>query len=146
MNWVDERFAEQQAYIDNIAGFWNEMRDSAGDAVNRFNNWLAGTTHGAPIRRKDCASLGSYCMRVEKASDNSWIEIFLDEANRKLKVSAVSNSRETTTICGYRLNEDRDGLEFFTDRDGGIAIETACERVLGDFLFRPFPAAFKRPA
>ena len=92
---------------------------------------------------KDCLAQGKYCVRVVKLSDNSSVEVFLDEEAKVLKLSGLDT--EPTIICAYRLTEARDSVEFFLESvNDQIAVQTehACELALRNFILNPFPDKF----
>lgn len=145
MGWVEDRFRDHLTSTRQIRPFWNELRDSVGRATVDYNQRIGDADH---LDHTDCMARGPLCTRLHKAGNGATLELFLDEEHRQLK-AAPSVGGEIRTVCGYRLNADRTGLEFFRADvrapDGTIAltVEEACELAIEEFLFNPFPARFR---
>ena len=123
MGWVADKIAENTVITKKIEGLWNSLRDSVGEAMAEFQIAVAGSdVHG-----KDCKARGRFCIRIEK--QDSFLEVFLDQSHRLVKSANLDSER---TICGYRLDASRQGLEFFASDP--VAVLSADE-----FLFMPFP-------
>src|ERR1700676_2240532 len=110
MGWVKDRFSEHSAYAAEVPKLWDKMRDSIGEAVTEFNERTSGTPN--TLARTDCMSKSKYCVRIQKALNNSSIEVYLDEGDRSLNVSRQDRAPINNKICGYRITEDHKGAEF----------------------------------
>ncbi len=137
---MEQEFVDEQAYRRGVPALWNEVRDGIGLALIEFNARLFGLQEATA---KDCTSKGQWCLRVLKSVDGSTIEVFIDEAERAVKSAAPLG--EPSTVCRYRLKQDRSGLELFTeslDAQRVLSADDACRAALHDFLLKPFPKMF----
>jgi hypothetical protein len=139
MGWVEDKFLDQIAAGQTIGQFWNDVRDSAGDALDEFNRRAVADEFR--IECKECKSNGRYCVRVIKKQGQS-IELFLNESAHTLMVRTAP--AEEKEVCHYRLKSDRSGFEFFDD-GGSISADEAGRQCHEPFLFNPFPASFLHP-
>lgn len=131
MGWVAERFQAERTYQTKLPAFWDAMRDAVGHAVEEFNKHSDGPT----VDRTDCTARSNHCVRLHKASDNSTLEIFLDEKSRDLKTSKGA-------VCSFGVSADGRELEF---RQGGdvISVDEACQKAIEGFLFAAPPVQAK---
>jgi hypothetical protein len=136
MGWVADKINENTIINTKIVELWNALRDSIGGALLDFQL----SVHDSGVTAKDCKSRGRFCFRVEKKG--SFMEVFLDMPHHLVK-SATLDSEEKT-VCGYRLDATRQGLEFFsvqeTQEPFPLSAEIVSKLALEEFLFTPFPA------
>jgi hypothetical protein len=131
MGWVRERIESEVTIAKSIMPLWNTLRDSIGTTVTEYN----ALTIGSEVNRLDCQARAVPCIRVQKSG--AFIEIFLSESDGKVK-SAVGATCADREICGYRVNGNRTGLEFF-EGDNILSADDVAQRALEDFLFVPPP-------
>ena len=146
MGWVEQKIADYKATAAALTPLWNSVRDSIGEAVTDFQYGI----HMPGVGHTDCRARGKMCVRVQKPG--RFIEIFLSDTDQSIKSASggtdLTGSREDGTILDisrYRLKQDRSGLEFYIEGDGGkcvvLSADDVAKRALEKFLFDPFPAS-----
>jgi hypothetical protein len=142
MAWVSDKISENTVISTKIGALWNSLRDSIGDALTEFQL----SVHNSGVSGKDCKARGRFCIRIEK--NDSSIEVFLDLSHRLVKSGSLD--LEEKTLCGYRLDAARQGLEFFAIQDALSSSPLSAEEVsriaLEEFLFTPFPTVLTAKA
>jgi len=141
MGWVDDRFKREAATSRKIGPLWDSIRDSIGRAVMEYNRHVSGTD--CTVYRADCTAKANMCMRLEmRGTKPRSVEVFIDDNEPSLNVYD-GVTKESKEICRYRLNDDLTAIELYSENPDSIStiltVDSACEKALSNFLFRPFP-------
>src|ERR1039457_5705937 len=113
MGWVAQKISDHKTTAESLPRLWDSLRDSIGNAVEEFKALISQPG----VDRGDCRARGAKCIRVWKPGAS--IEIYLSPTDATVKlapgtitIAESADSGDDKTLCGYRLKEDRSGLEF----------------------------------
>jgi hypothetical protein len=150
MGWVERRFRDYIFFKSTLSPLWQTVRDAVGLAVYEYTERTSGLSTVPAASTKDCHTRGKYCVRVQRGHEQA-VEIYLDEGSQSLL--RTLNQEEAVKVCGYRRSPEGSALEFFdtVTEDGKVitkilSADEISEKVLAEFLFKPFPVPFKDEA
>ena len=146
MGWVAQRIQDHKKTEEHLPRLWDSLRDSIGSAVEEFKALISQPG----VDRGDCRARAAKCIRVWKPGAS--VEIFLSPTDATVRLAPGTTTIEESydtgeekILCGYRLKEDRSGLEFTSIEGQSLTADDVSRLALASFLLDPFPSRYVHP-